>query len=512
MAETLISKKIIDEIKKSIGHKKVFTDKPTRVCYTITHGPEFLLHEKYFDDFLPEVIVKPGCVKDVQSVVRIARDYKIPLIPSGGRSGCYGAEGMNGSIIVDMCDMDKILDINERTYRVTGEAGVRMIDMVSFLNKKGYMAIDWPDSDEIATLGARAAINGYNWWENRWGSAGNIIQGLEVVLPDGELVQLGRGSSKPTKSSTGWNLMDLFIGSRGSLGIITKVTEKFTDYPSKIISGGSAFSSFEDAIKAYLELKKSKYSNTLWRFLCSVSQKMTFPVISGKKWPEKIKMMLDYQLFGEEYEVEGADKKIKEILKENNGFTMPEVSELDSWFDSNANEWKGIKGKTTNIMMGFESHLLSGKIDPKGYSARCVYLDPNIPDSHLLNYYHELQEFLNIIEDGKTYPNLANCVKVFDSGAIIPGIRGTNKMWIVLHVFRKNMNDKSRKEFVDMFRKHTEIIWRNSGVISNTHAYIPRELEVEFMKKTMGENGYKLMKSIKKTIDPNNIMNPKVFF
>ena len=135
------------------------------------------------------------------------------------------------------------------------------------------MAIDWPASDEIATIGARAAVNGYNWWENRWGSAGVIIQGLEVVLPDGNVVNVGRGSNKPSKSSIGWDLMDIFIGSRGTLGIITKVTEMFTDLPYKTISGEAAFNTFKDGIEAYLELKKSKYSNTVWRVICSVVEK-----------------------------------------------------------------------------------------------------------------------------------------------------------------------------------------------------------------------------------------------
>ena len=164
MSEPNVSQKISDELSAAIGEKKVATDKPTRICYTITHGPEFLLHDDYFNKFLPDVVLIPSCTEDVQNIVRIANKYEIPLVPSGGRSGTYGAEGIRGGMVVDMCGMDKILELDEKNYRITGEAGVRMVDLVSYLKKKGYMAIDWPDSDEIATLGSRAALNGYNWY------------------------------------------------------------------------------------------------------------------------------------------------------------------------------------------------------------------------------------------------------------------------------------------------------------------------------------------------------------
>ena len=98
------------------------------------------------------------------------------------------------------------------------------------------MCVDFPTINKAATLGARAALHGYNKFENRWGSVGCHIKGLEVVLPNGEVVWLGRGTSKPTKSCVGLNLMDLFIGSRGTLGVVTKVTERSITLPFPYIS------------------------------------------------------------------------------------------------------------------------------------------------------------------------------------------------------------------------------------------------------------------------------------
>jgi len=517
MEEILISKKIIDEFIRAIGKEKVFLDKPTRMCYSITHGPECILHENYFEKFLPDVVLIPFCTEDVKSIIMIANRYKVPIIPSGGRSGSYGAEGTPGSIVLDMCKMNRILDFNEKNYRITGEAGVRMKDLISYLKEKGYMATDWPASDEIATLGSRAAVNGYSWWDNRWGSAGTTIQGIEVVLPDGNVLQLARGSNIPTKSSVGWNLMDLFIGSKGTLGVVTKVTEKFTDYPSKAVNGESAFHTYEEAIKAYLELKKSKYSNTIWRLMCSVKEPNMFPLMTGKSWPKEIAMMLRYDIFGEPSEVNAMEKRVHEVFEENNGFRRPEVSEYVSWWDSRADQRNNINKSvahygTVNSLLAFSSHVFGGRINTNDYSAKPVYIDPNIPDDNLLDYYYEMRKNLDKIEDGKTYPNLAKCVKVYDPGAFIPGATGYNKMWIAMHVYRKNLNKKSREEFIDWFKKHAEIVWKFGGVLSSTHAWIPRELEPKFMEKTMGKNEYEFMKRVKKFIDPNNIMNPKIIF
>lgn len=511
MSKIFITQGIIDEFSDAIGKEKVLIDEPTRMCYTVTHGPECLLHENYFDDFLPDAVLTPSCTEDVQSIVRIANKYEIPLVPSGGRSGTYGAEGMRGGVTVDMLKMDKILELDEKNYRVTGEAGVRMVDLVSYLKKRGYMATDWPGSDEICTLGSRAAVNGYGYWENRWGPAGTIIEGLEVVLPDGNVVHVGRGSNKPTKTSTGWNLMDLFIGSRGTLGIVTKVTEKFTEYPPAEAYGEAAFGTFKEGIEAYLELKRSKYSNTVWRLSCTTDEKMYSEVTIGKSWPKEIAMLVHYSLYGQPSEVEEMEKCAKEIMKKHNGFTTPEVGEITNWWDSHAIKWKDLD-KKVNISLGFASHVFGGRIKTDGYSAKTIFLDPNISDSNLLDWHSKFREHCASMEDENIYPNLAKCAIVRDVGRVLPGVLGFNKTWATIHIYHKNMNKESRKELLSWYRKHVELIFQCNGAISTTHAWIPREFEVEYMKKTMGEKEYDLMKKIKKTIDPKNIMNPKIIF
>jgi len=210
----------IDDISKAIGSEKVSTDRPTRMCYTLTHGPECLLHENYIEEFLPAVVLRPTSTEDVQEIVKLANKYVVPLVPSGGRTGSYGAEGMRDCAIVDLRSMNRILEFDEKNYRITAEAGLLMADYVKFLRERGYMPLDWPASERSATLGSRVAVNGYNWWENGWGPAEFHVRAIKVVLPNGDAVKLARGSSRPSKCGISYNLMSLFFGSKGTLAII----------------------------------------------------------------------------------------------------------------------------------------------------------------------------------------------------------------------------------------------------------------------------------------------------
>jgi len=507
----MVSEKEISELRKAIGDLNVFTDKPTRMCYTVTHGPECLLHEDYLEIFLPDAVVTPTSTEDVQKIVKFADKYGIPLIPSGGRSGTYGAEGMRGGIVVETKKMNKILELNEEDYRITGEAGVNMMELISYLIKRGYMPTDYPGSEEICTLGSRPAVDGYGYWENRWGPAGDNIYKIEVVLPDGSVIDVGRGSNKPTKSSTGWDLMNLFIGSRGTLGIITKVTERFTDYPPAEYYGEAAFGTFKEGLEAYLELKRSKYSNNIWRVSCSVDEESYSEQTIGKPWPKEIAMVVHYSIYGFQHEVDGLKDIAEDIIKKHNGFYAPELTEITNWWDAHSREWKGLY-KKVNVSLGIASDIFSKHIKADGYSAKPIFLDPNIPDSRLIEWHAKFRKHCYDMENKEIYPNLANCTIARDIGRVLPGVVGFNKTWATIHVYRKNMNKKFRDEFLDWYKKYVELIFECDGAIATTHAWIPRDLEVEIMERNMGKNAYKLMKKIKKSIDPKNIMNPKIIF
>ena len=497
------TQKLINDLSASIGKDKVSDDKPTRLVYRITHGPEALLHES-LDDFLPAVVVRPNSTEDVQKIVKLANYHEIPIVPQGGRTCSYGAEAIRDCVVIDTASMDRILGIDEGSYRITAEAGVRVSDFIDYLSEKGYLSLEYPTLNKASTLGARAALHGYNKFENRWGSSASHIKGLEVVLPNGEVVQLGRGTSRPTKSVVGLNLMDLFIGSRGTLGVITKVTERFIDMPSKYIRGWMAFTKYEDGLKTYVDLKKPLNAGLLWRVKAYHKWflGLAFEGMLGMGWPEDVEMVVDYHILGEPDVVEIMEKHTIKKMKDHNGFWRTDLPPA---------AFMGKLHETVEKYMGMGS-LSSDRVKTGGMANRIIFLDPIIPDGKLIEYYSEFLKLLQDIGDGESYPALAEGVKVLSPGAPVPGDVGYTKVSTLLLANWKKWDTDTRHEFKNWFRKYAELILRYGGTITGTHGFIPREMEVELVKKEIGEKTYEFMKMIKKTIDPKNIMNPKVRF
>jgi len=230
----------IRDIAKDIGEVNVSVDKASRIVHRVTHGPESLLH-KSWDIFTPEAVVRPRTTEDVVALVNHASKYEIPLIPQGGRTCTYGAESMKGGIVIDTTSMDQVVNFDEKAFRITVQAGVRVIDYMNYLTERGYVSLEFPTMNKSSTMGSRASISGYNKFENRWGGSKDHIKGLEVVLANGDVVQVGRGSSVPAKSTVGLDTMSMFIGARGSLGIVTKVTERFIPTLPAYHYGSGAF-------------------------------------------------------------------------------------------------------------------------------------------------------------------------------------------------------------------------------------------------------------------------------
>jgi len=478
----------IGDIKKSIGEEKISVDKATRIAHRISHGPEAMLHED-LGDFTPAAVVRPRTTEDVVTIVNYANKYEIPLIPQGGRTCTYGAESVRDGIVVDTTSMNQILEFDEAAFRIKAQAGVRVVDYIDYLAKRGYMSLEFPTMNRASTLGSRASISGYNKFENRWGGSRDHIRGLEVVLANGDVVQVGRGSSIPTKSVVGLDMMSMFIGSRGTLGIITKVTERFIPTPPAYVYGIRAFNSIEGVIwraKAYHK----------WLLSQAVKGSMEL------EWPDDVVMLVDYHILGEPDVVEAMKKHAEAICKEHNGFWRDDMPPTD---------FVGRMHETMEKYMGMAA-LQSERLVTGGMGNRIVPLDPQISNKHLIDFYKDFLEFLKRLEDGKSYPNLSKSLHVLSPGAPVPAEEGWTKVWSLTLANWKQFDKKTIQEFKSWFREYAELVWHHGGSLTGTHGFAPRDMEIEFIKREVGEAGYELMKTIKRALDPKNIMNPNVKF
>ena len=494
--------RFIDELTHELGSDKLSVDLPTRIAYRAAHGPEDLLHPN-LDAFTPAVVARPCGTEDVVKIVQCCDAYEIPVVPQGGRTGSYGAEGLRDAIVLDLANMNQILNFDEKTYRITAQTGIRIKDYNEFLEQKGYLSLEQPTMSWTATLGARAGVAGYNKFENTWGGSALNIKGIEVVLANGDVVRLGRGSRVPAKNVTGFDLMSLFMGSKGTFGIITELTEQFIDIPPKTIYGIWAFKRMEDATAAYIELLSTKYSGAMWRAKTYPKLRIgrMMEVMEGKSWPDDVEMLTDYNIYGEPEIAEHMEKICIRIMEKHKGFwrdDIPNPAEV-------AQKHHHAMGKYVGMGCLFSDRILDG-----GMGFKLVPLDPIVPNSRLVEAHRGILDHVMKIEDGESYPALTDRLFVFDPGAAVPGELGYTKLWIVLNADWKNWVDETREEFKQWFRQYAEIVWSYGAALTGTHGFIPSDIQTEILKTEIGESEYNLMKKIKHTLDPKNIMNPKI--
>ena len=490
---------LADELAESIGRRKVSTDLPTRIVHRFTHGPEALLHED-LGDFLPALVVHPESTKDVEEALRLANELLVPVVPQGGRTGTFGAEALKDCMVLDMCSMNRVLEFDEERHIITAEAGIRIIDFLAYIEERGYMSPEHPTMNRTSTLGARVALHGYNKFFDAWGPSGHYVRALEVVLPfNARAVWLGEGSGVPHKSQVGLELMPLFFGSKGALGVITKVAEFFIDRPEAVRTGVMAFKDMESAIRAYIELRK-RAKQGIWRtksynkwFISQAASAF------GLRWPEDVEQLVEFHVVGDRDLVELMEKKAYDICRRFGGFWRPDLPDPS---------FLRMHGRM-ELHMGLGA-LWSDRLVNGGAANKLVPFDPALPDERLVPFFREFFPLLRKIEDGEHYPALADCMRVLSPGAPVPAYYGWSKLAGRLLANWRKFDEEAREEFKAWYREFAELVWRFGGTLTMTHGFIPRDLRREFVVREVGEAQYRLMKMVKGLLDPNNIMNPQI--
>ena len=202
-------------------------------------------------DRLADLVVRPGSTEEVSRIVSQARQRGTPLVPYGGGTGVMGGTlPIRGGIIVDMGRMNRVLEVRPTDLTAQVEAGIVLQDLVDALAKHGLMPGHDPYSVPIATLGGAISTNGVGYRAAAYGTMGEQVVGLEVVLPDGRVLT----TKSVPKYSSGPNLNKLFIGSEGAFGIITEATIRVYRQPEAQVFATVAFDSFDHGFNAAVEL------------------------------------------------------------------------------------------------------------------------------------------------------------------------------------------------------------------------------------------------------------------
>lgn len=204
--------------------------------------------ESYHTPHLPDVVVYPKTTEEVSEVVSFANEHQIPVVPFGLGSSLEGSViPYNRGIIIDMSLMNKVIDVMAEDFLVKVQPGVTRIQLEKELKKYGlFFPVD-PGAD--ATLGGMASTNASGTTSVKYGIMRENVRDIEVVMPDGKIIHTG---SLAAKSSSGYNLNGLFVGSEGTLGCFTELTLKVHGIPEEIMAGRASFQTTHEAVDAVI--------------------------------------------------------------------------------------------------------------------------------------------------------------------------------------------------------------------------------------------------------------------
>ena len=196
---------------------------------------------------LPDVVVLPSSDEDVAATLEVANRLRVPVVPRGGGSGSQGgAVPVAGGIVLDLARLDRIVDVDETSLTVTAEAGVNGLRLEQALNERGLMLPHYPASADLATVGGYVAARGSGVLSTRYGKIEDLVLALRVVLPTGETID----TVPVPRHAVGPELTQLFVGSEGTLGVITRATLQLAPLPAKRRFEAVSFADVGSGIRA----------------------------------------------------------------------------------------------------------------------------------------------------------------------------------------------------------------------------------------------------------------------
>ncbi len=424
--------------------------------------------EDTYDPILSKAVVFPETNEEVSKILKLCNQHKIPVVPFGTGTSLEGnVVGNDQGITISLEKMNKVLSVNVEDFDCKVQACVTREQLNDYLREDGvFFPID-PGAN--AAIGGMASTSASGTMAVKYGTMKTVITGLTVVLPNGDIIKTG---SRTKKTSAGYNLTNLFIGSEGTLGVITEIQLRLSPIPESIMSAVCHFKTLEDAVKTAQEV--IQYGIPIARIEMLNKDQMEISIEYSKLKDVEATPTLFFEFHGSETSNKESIDIVEEISKNNNGSSFKWAKDL-----TERNKlWKA----RHDVYYSVKAQINNGRV----YST-----DVCLPIS-----------------------KITECVNFADAEAKKFGLRAP----MVGHLGDGNFHvllpyDPEKKETYQKIRKFSDILIEKTleleGTITGEHGVGLHKKD--YLLKEHGDN-LPVMKSIKRTIDPNNIMNPGKIF
>ncbi len=417
---------------------------------------------------MPDTVVEVQNTEEVSKIMTYAYENNLPVVARGSGTGLVGASvPLHGGIMINLTKMNNILEIDEENLTLTVEPGVLLMEIGKYVEEHDLFYPPDP-GEKSATIGGNINTNAGGMRAVKYGVTRDYVRGLEVVLPNGKVIEVG---GKVVKNSSGYSIKDLICGSEGTLGIVTKAILKLLPLPKKAISLLIPFPNLEKAINTVPKIIKSKSIPTAIEFM-QREVILAAEEFLGKKFPDNSSdayLLLTFDGNSKE-DIERDYDRVAQICLEEGALDVY-ITDTDerkeSVWSARGAFLEAVKATTTEM-------------------DECDVVVPRNRVAEFVKYTDELQEQFNIR------------IRSF-------GHAGDGNLHVYVlrdELSQEEWEKKLSEVFECMYKKSVEL----NGLVSGEHGigYAKRP----YLFEQYGDDYMELMRNIKLAFDPKNILNP----
>ena len=446
---------VIDELRSALGEK---------VSVNATIREHHSKDESFHTPTLPDVVVFATCTQDVATTLKICNEHLTPVVAWGAGTSLEGnSTPIHGGVSLDLSQMDKILRVSGDDLDCTIQPGVRRKQLNEYLSRYGlFFPVD-PGAD--ATLGGMASTGASGTTTVKYGAMKQLVMSLTVVTANGEIITTSR---RARKTSAGYDLTHLFVGSEGTLGVITELTLRVFGIPEVIASATMQFETVREAVDGVIEVIQlgvdvARIELVDREAVAAVNR------YSGTDLPHKDLLLLEFHGSAESTAIDIA--AACEILERHGGQGFKQTTDEA--------ERRKLWQARHDAGLACRSHQPGGRI---------FSTDVCVPISRLSECIELTQKDL---ADSKIYGPLVGHV-------------GDGNFHVLLTA---DPNDHGAIERLEQF--HTRLVQRSlslEGTCTGEHGIGIGK--IDYLVSELGDEAVDLMRTIKAALDPNGIMNP----